>query len=183
MKWVLPAALWLASCSGPEPNLGSQDPYERYLGVKELSSRADAEAVAVIVKALDDPHYLVVTGALECLGAIGHREFLQHAAHSVRHAHPIVRAQACATLAALRNEGGVPALVEALKDPEIAVRREAARALGTFGKRPEVLGALVEAVGDADASVALMAHDALTDLTGKPDVPRSREAWAKTLSQ
>ena len=32
-----PALLLLAACGGPEPNLRSQDPYERYLGEKDIN--------------------------------------------------------------------------------------------------------------------------------------------------
>lgn len=174
-------SLFLGACCGPEADTKSAAPYERYLGVRELGERSDAESVAAIVKLLDDPHFLVVTGALEALGDIGRKEFLQHVAPRVKHAHPMTRAYACATLGRLGNEEAVPALLEGLKDAEASVRRSAVRALGAFGKRPEVAKALVEAVGEKEPSVALLAHDTLQELTGRRDVARSKEAWSQVL--
>lgn len=159
----------------------SAAPYERYLGARELGGRRDAEAVGEIVKLLDDPNFLVVTGAVEALADIGRREFLQHVLPRLKHAHPMVRAYACLALGRLRNDEALPALVAALQDPEAWVRRSAVRALGAFGKRPEVTKALVEAVGEKEPSVALLAHDTLGDLTGRRDVARTREAWAQAL--
>ncbi len=173
--------LLAASCSGPEANLASDDPYERYLGLKELASRTDAEAVAEVVRRADDPHYLVVLGALEILAAWGRPEFLQHVAPRLRHPHAEVRRQACATVAALRNPEGIEGLAQALKDAEAAVRRDAAKALAAFGARAEVLSALLEAMGDRDAGVVYMAHTGLVAMTGRRDVPREKEAWARTL--
>ena len=174
-------ALLLGSCCGPEADTKSVAPYERYLGVRELGQRRDAESVREIVKLLDDPHFLVVTGALEALGDIGSKEFLQHVAPRLKHAHPMVRTYACRTLGRLGNEEGIPLLAEALKDGEAVVKRSAVRALASFGKRPEVTKALVEAVGEKEPSVALLAHEALQDLTGRRDVARTREAWTQAV--
>jgi HEAT repeat protein len=173
--------LALGACCGPEPNTKSQAPYERYLGVRELGLRHDADAVREILKLLEDPHFLVVTGGLEALGDIGRKEFLQHVLPRIRHAHPMVREYACATIARLGNEEGIPALLEALKDPETGIRRAAIRALGRFGQRPEVAKALVEAVGEKEPSVVLLAHETLQGLTGLKDVGRSKEAWSKAI--
>ncbi len=179
----LPAALliFLASCSGPEADTKSREPYERYLRVRKLARRPDAESMAEVVRLLDDPHYLVVTGALETLAKIGDPAFLQHAAPKIKHGHPMVRAQACAALAAIRNEEGIPAIREAMKDADASVRRAAVKALAAFGPRPETVRALAEAVGDNDPGVALAAHEALQGLTGRKDVPRAREAWEKAV--
>jgi HEAT repeat protein len=180
-RFVPGVCLLLASCCGPEADPKSSAPYERYLGARELGGSGDAASVAEIVKLLDDPHFLVVTGALEALGDLGRKEFLQHVAPRAKHAHPMTRAYACATLGRLGNEEAVPVLLEALKDAEPAVRRSAVRALGAFGKRPEVAKALVETVGEKEPSVALLAHDTLQALTGRLDVPRTKEAWAQVL--
>ena len=179
----LGAGLLLAvgACCGPEPDTASAAPYERYLGVRELGLRQDADAVRDILKLLDDPHFLVVTGGLEALGDIGRKEFLQHVLPRMAHAHPMVREHACATIARLGNAEGIPALIEAIKDPETGVRRAAIRALGKFGNRPEVAKALVEAVGEKEPSVALLAHETLQELTGLKDVVRSKEAWSKAI--
>jgi len=174
-------ALLFGSCGGPDADTGSAAPYERYLGVRELGERRDADAVREIVKLLDDPHFLVVTGALEALCDVGRKEFLQHVLPRAKHAHPMVRSYACRAVGRLGNEEGIAALADALKDPEAAVRRSAVRALASFGKRPEVTRALVDAVGEKEPSVALLAHESLQDLTGLRDVARTREAWSKAL--
>ncbi len=174
-------ALLIGSCCGPEADTKSAAPYERYLGVRELGGRRDADAIREILKLLEDPHFLVVTGGLEALSDVGQKEFLQHVLPHLKHAHPMVRGYACSAIARIGNEEGVPALLEALRDPDAGVRRSAVRALGAFGKRPEVTKALVETVGEKEPSVALLAHETLQDLTGLRDVGRSKEDWSKAL--
>jgi HEAT repeat protein len=170
-----------ASCCGPEPDRASRDPYERYLGVRELAAERTAASVAEAVRLLDDPHPLVAVGALETLADYGDKDFLQHVVPKLKAGAPLVRAQACAVVASLGNPDGAAPLLEVLKDPDPAVRRAAVKALAAFGSRPEVRRALVEAVGDKDASVALMAHTKLQELTGRTDVARTRDAWAATV--
>jgi HEAT repeat protein len=182
MSRPLPALLLaLAACGGPEADVRSRDPYERYLGVREAGDDRSAASVAEIVRLLDDEHALVVTGALEALAAIGDKAFLQHAASKIKHPNPMVRSQACATIAAIRNEEGTAALLEALKDEDPAVRRASVKALAAFGGRTDVKRVLAETVGDKDASVAYMAHLKLREITGRNDVPRSREAWTQAV--
>lgn len=176
--------LMLASCSGVDPDLKSPDPYARYLGVRNLEFYPDKDSIAEIVRLLDDPkeHYLVHTGALEALAAIGRPQFIQHVAPRTRHDHPMVRQYACAALGAIRNPEGIVALREASqKDADPAVRRAAVKALATFGKISESLKALAEAVGDRDPGVSMMAHDSLRGVTGREDVPRERAAWEKAV--
>src|SRR5688500_3825969 len=90
--WIV---LFLAACSGPEANVQSPDPYERFLGVRELEGRRDAAGLSEIVKRLEDPHYLVVAGAILTLAEMKEKSFLQHFAPLVQHAHPLVRRRAC----------------------------------------------------------------------------------------
>ena len=176
----LPALL--VACGGASADLRSAEPYERYLGVREAARSPGAESVAQIVAALDDPHALVVVGALEALAEIGHKEFLQHAAPRTEHASPFVRRAAVETLAVLRHEEGLPYVARAVKDADPLVRRGAVRALAAFGPRPEVYRPLLEAFDAGDAGLALVAHETLQKLTGRTDVGRSREAWSKVVS-
>jgi len=176
-----PALLLLAACGGPEANLHSQDPYERYLGEKELLGLEDAATTAEIVGLLDDPHFLVVVGAIEHLGHRGRPEFLQHFIPKLKHKHPLVRQTACGAIAAVKNPEGVPALVETLKDPDPAVRRAALRALTWFPDHPATQPAMVNTVADKDPSVSYMAHRMLLERTGKKGVERKREAWIEAL--
>jgi HEAT repeat protein len=172
--------LLLAGC-GTSPDLASPEPYPRYLGVRELAETPDAPSVAEIVRRLEDPHPLVVVGALEALAAIGHPEFLQHVAPKLGHDDVLVRRQACATLAAIRNEAGIPRLLEAMKDPDAHVRRGAVKALAAFGKRAESLPALQGALADEDPGTARLAHEALAELTGRTDVAPTPDAWREAL--
>ena len=179
---VIGAVLLLAfcgpSCGGPDPDPESQIPYDRYLGVKELGEENGA---ADVVPFLDDPHFLVVVGALEALAEIGHPEVAQHGVASLTHDHPFVREHACILLGSIGNNQAIPHLVEMLSDKNTRVQRAAIRALAAFGKRDEVVKPLIEIVGNKDPSVSLMAHDMLQKLTGREDVPQSRKEWAKVL--
>lgn len=177
----LPALLLLAACGGPEANLRSQDPYERYLGEKELLGLEDAATTAEIVGLLEDPHFLVVVGAIEHLAHRGRPEFLQHFLPKLKHKHPLVRQSACAAIAQVRNEEGVPALAEMLKDPDPAVRRSALKALATYASLPAAVSALINGVADKDPSVSYMAHRLLSERSGKTNVERKREAWLEAL--
>jgi HEAT repeat protein len=175
------ALLLLAACGGPEPNTKSQDPYERFLGEREMLERTDAAAIAELVTLLDDPHYLVVVGAIEVLASHRRPELLQHFLPKLKHKHPFVRQTACAAIAQIRNEEGVPALIEALKDPEPAVRRSALKALAQFPSNAAATRAMVEAVADKDPSVSYMAHRLLCERLNRTDVPQTKDDWAKVV--
>ena len=176
-----PLLLLLAACGGPEANPESQDPYERFLGVRELVDRTDAPAMTQLVSLLDDPHYLVVVGALDVLASHRRPEFLQHFVPKLKHRHPMVRQSACAGIAAIRNEDGIPGLVETLKDPDPAVRRSALKALSEFPRNAPARRAMADAVGDKDPSVSYMAHRLLSEITGRKDVPKSKDDWARAV--
>jgi len=176
-----PALLLLASCGGPEPNLKSQDPYERYLGTRELMERSDAVTMAEIVLLLEDPHFLVVTGAIEFLAHRGRPEFLQHIAPKLKHKHPLVRQTACAALGTIRNPEGIPLLIETLKDPETSVRRSALKALAKYLDDKTAQTAVIDCVEDKDPSVSYMAARLLYEKSGKNGIERSRKAWTEAL--
>jgi HEAT repeat protein len=178
----LTAAVAASGCGGPEANTRSTDAYERYLGLREgLSGRHDPEAMAEVVRLLEDRHPLVAVGALEALEERGDPAFLQHASTGLKHPAPLVREYACRLVGALRRPEGVPILVGVLKDPEASVRRAALKALAKHGADPVVLKPLAEAVGDKDPSVSWTAHELLQELTKKPEVDRRAEAWRKAI--
>jgi HEAT repeat protein len=179
---TLAAFVAASGCGGPEANPKSTDAYERYLGLREeLAGRSDPEAMAEIVRLLEDRHPLVAVGALEALEERADPAFLQHAATGLKHPVPLVREYACRLAGALRRPEGVPVLVGALKDPEPSVRRAALKALAKHGADAVVLKPLVEAVGDKDPSVSWTAHDLLLELTKKPEIERRVEAWRKAI--
>ena len=175
------ALLLLGACSGPDANVKSQDPYERFLGERELVGHTDAASITQLVAMLEDSHYLVVVGAIEVLAGHERPEFLQHFLPKLKHKHPMVRQAACAAIARIHAEEGVPGLIETLKDPETGVRRSALKALAQFPRSVPGLRATVEAVGDKDPSVSYMAHRLLSERTGRTDVKQSKEAWAEAV--
>jgi HEAT repeat protein len=180
LAWAL---LLLASCSGPEPNTLSKDPYERYLGVKEIGVAGDVAAEPELLRLLDDPHYLVVTGVLEVMARFGRKEYLPYVLPRLKSGHPMVRAQAIETVAAIAGAEGLDPIASVLaSDPDPAVRRPAVKVLAAvYGKNPKARQAFVEALGDKDPSVAYMAYQKLCELTGRNDLPRSKEAWAQAI--
>jgi HEAT repeat protein len=173
--------LLLVACGGPVPNLKSDDPYERFLGERELVGRSDAAAIKELVERLDDPHYLVVVGAIEVLAEQGRPDLLQHFVPKLKDKQPMVRQAACAAIAQIQNEEGVPPIIELLKDPETAVRRSALKALAQFPASGPAARAMVEAVADKDPSVSYMAHRLLSERTKRTDVPQTRDDWAKIV--
>jgi HEAT repeat protein len=175
------ALVLLTSCGGPVPNTKSDDPYEKFLGERELLGRTDAAAVSELVALLDDPHFLVVVGAIDVLADMKRGEFLQHFAVKLKHKHPMVRESACAAIAKIQNEEGVPALIDTLKDADPAVRRSVLKALAQFPSNPGAGRAMVEAVADPDPSVSYMAHRLLSERTHRTDVPQTKDDWAKVV--
>lgn len=175
------ALLLLAACGGPEANPLSSDPYERFLAVREVVGRTDAESIRMLVAMLDDPHYLVVVGAVDVLATHGRPELLQHFVPKLKHKHPMVRQSACAAIATIQGEEGLPGVIELLKDPDPAVRRSALKSLAAFPKNGAARRAIVDAVADKDPSVSYMAHRLLSEITGRKDVPKSRDDWAKAV--
>jgi len=173
--------LLLTACSGPEANIKSGDPYERFLGERELVGATDAESIGQLVKLLDDEHYLVAVGAIEVLAGLERPELQQHFVPKLKHKHPMVRQAACAAIARVHGEEGVPGVIEAVKDPEPAVRRSALKALAQFPRRPDALRSMVEAVADKDPGVSYMAHRLLSERTSRTDVKQTKEAWAEAV--
>ncbi len=182
-------AVWLlllTSCSsGPDPDVKSPYPYGRYLGALELADRPNAENVRILIGLLDDPEYLARSGAVVAISKIGKPEFAQHLIPRLdarKESAAMVRADVCQALAVLRNAEAVAPLLGTLQsDAEGAVRREAAKSLPAFGKKPEIVQGLAQAVGDPDVGVAWRAHVSLQNLTGGKGVAMTREAWEAYL--
>jgi HEAT repeat protein len=106
-----------------------------------------------------------------------------------------VRVRTAATMALGLVGGTTPprALVDALRDPQIRVRREAVAALGGFDE-PDVVDELAELTGDPDREVALRAAEALVAFSKRPragaaasDALATASAWsvdyARTTSE
>jgi len=184
MKRLPWALLLLVSCSGPEADTKSKDPYERYLGLRVILEERDASSEPEVIRLIDDPSYLVVTGALEVMANFGRKEYLPYVLPRLKAEHPMVRAQACETAAVVGGPEGMTAVMGVLRtDADPAVRRAAVKVLAArFGKSPEVRTLLVETVGDKDPGVSYNAHERLAELTQRWDIPRTKEAWAAVVS-
>jgi HEAT repeat protein len=181
------SSLWLAlpllaACGGPAPNTHSEDPYERFLGEREMVGRTDAAALTELVGLLEDSHFLVAVGAIEVLASHHRPELLQHFVPKLKHKHPMVRQAACAAIAEIGNEEGVPGLIETLKDAEPAVRRSALKALAKFPSNRAATRAIVDSVADKDPSVSYMAHRLLSERTNRSDVPQTKDDWTKVVN-
>lgn len=171
----------LPSCGGPTPDPQSADPYERYLGVVQLGDDPTPENVQLVLKRLNDSSPLVREGCLIALRKFGKPEFSVHAAERVEDSNPLVRQRAVEVSAALASEAALPKITAALRaDPDVAVKRTAARALRRYGSRREVIEALVDALADPDPGVAYNAYLSLTALTGET-LPQEKAAWEKKL--
>lgn len=178
--------LALAACSsGPDPDVNSPHPYGRYLGALELAEHPDPKNVQKIVSMLDDPEPLVRSGAVVSLSQIGKPEYVQHLTPRLDvavEASAMVRSDVCIALGRIKNPASVAPLLNTLAaDPEPVVRREAAKALVAFGKKPDLLQGLVKAVSDPDVSVAWRAHVSLQELTNAKGVAMTEEAWTAYL--
>jgi len=97
------------------------------------------------------------------LGVSAARPPAEEHAGDLRSRVPAVRKHAAVSLGRSGERAAVPALVEALKDPEKDVRREAAKALGSI-KDARAVTPLVEALGDSDGNVRLYAAYALGEI-------------------
>lgn len=96
-------------------------------------------------------------------------------------ADPAVRFEAVDVLVESKNAKALPYLLPLAKDPDPFVRRLTVEGLGDF-KKPEVVDALIEALGDEDENVCDTAWTSLRDLTGqkfKFQASASKEARAR----
>lgn len=144
----------------------------RRLAVERLSLLSPAEAVALLVDSLGDPSWRVRKAAVERLTALD---------DSAGPVHALVRALADgensgrrnAALEALTRFGAVavPVLVEASRDDDVDVRKQAVDALAAIGA-PAAAERLLELLDDPDANVRASAAEALGALGTEAAAPR-----------
>lgn len=184
-RFLVLIALTAGCSSGPDPDVNSPYPYGRYLGALELAERPDTKNVQKLVSMLEDPEALVRSGAVVSLSQIGKPEFLPHLTPRLDPAvetSAMVRSDVCIALGRLKSPASIAPLLNTLAgDPEPVVRREAAKALVAFGRKPENLQGLAKAVADPDVSVAWRAHVSLQELTNAKNVAMTPEAWSAWL--
>ncbi len=118
--------------------------WARFWGSRGLLRVWDRSAVPAVVAALADREWRPAEGALRVAARHEVAEAAPGAVRLTHHELPRVRATALRVLGAAGDTEHVPAVLEALEDPDRAVRRAAARALGRMSPRldldPELVG-------------------------------------------
>jgi HEAT repeat protein len=142
-------------------DLGHSDEEVRRLAVERLSFLSSAEAVPPLVDSLGDPSWRVRKAAVERLTA------LEDAAGPVRALVPALAdgenpGRRNAALEALTRFGAaaVPVLVDASRDADVDVRKQAVDALAAIGA-PAAAQRLAELLADVDPNVRAAAAEAL----------------------
>lgn len=150
---------------------------------------ASPEALTDLIAALGQDDETLRHAAVEAILRYGHTA-IGPLREALRHAHAGVRENAVELLGMLSDAEVVPALVECLGDPSLAVRQAVLRALGTLGGEGAYQG-LLEAIGDAgtrDIALGVMAQLRDTGLVDSlrhhlyEGKPATRSAAAQALS-
>jgi len=150
--------------------------------VRGLGALRARDAVPSLLKALerhdgdDEREVRFRFEVLRALGRIGGPPASECVLQAT--ASPDLRLRLAAADTLLATDGGAPhvdAMVRLLADPEPAVRRAAARAVGAF-KAQALKGVLIERLTDPRRCVADAAHGALVALEGSDRGPRP-ESW------
>lgn len=178
------ALLFFSGCRSVTPNLSSDDPDERRLGLLELRDRRDAAAVRKMVETLADGDDLVRKTAVDLLAGLNDGEVLQHLIPLFGDGSDIVRSSACRAVGNLGKDDVVPDLISFLKkERSPMVRREAVVALSRFAANPAALETVIETVDDGEPVVAQAAQASLLAIAGDPadaaGHERSVEMWRK----
>lgn len=129
----------------------------RYAALEQLEPTA--EALAVIIRALDDPNPSVRRLATVYLGQVG-EGVLPYLVRSLQDESPAVRRAAGDCLSDLGDPAAIGPMCEALQDKSKLVRWRAARYLYEVGDS-SALPALREAAGDPEFEVRLQAQMAI----------------------
>ena len=157
-----------------------RSPQVRRLACRYFGRHGQREAVASLLKVLNDEQPSVV---MEAIDALGQEDMLDDPAPLIGlldHSSPEVRLKAAQALVRRGVAEGVHALERAAYDPDARVRTAAARTIGELG-RAELGGILVGMLDDSRLSVRRAAMNALRDLAGH-DVGRPDEDRAPRLA-
>jgi HEAT repeat protein len=111
--------------------LGSSDPFSRRLAILGLGAIREATAVQQIAPLIADPYLDVRWAAALALAAIGTQQAIDSLARGLLEGDDAMR-QACAQALVLQPEEGHALLQEAIKDPNVSVRRAAVYGLAAI---------------------------------------------------
>jgi HEAT repeats/PBS lyase HEAT-like repeat len=181
----------LSGRRGPRPIEAASmaiDPYNannRYLGTLALANASFAAQepyVALFVDNINDPDSSVRSAAARGLANHGEASHVPLLLKLLRDEDPRTRLEAVRGLQRLHNAQAVApllALVDEAKEPDSAVRAEAALALGQY-RENRVLRGLIAALADSQLTVVRSAQSSLSTLTDQ-SFGEDRSAWADWL--
>jgi HEAT repeat protein len=144
--------------------LQSPDSTIRFSAAEALGDLGDSDIKTVgpaLMEVLTDSDGIVRSGAVDALGTLDYKAAGEPiAALLLNDADALVRASAAEALGDLENSDAIEPLLQALQDPDIAVRLYAASSLGILGT-PDLLPQL-EAVIESEHSLAVRAELLIT---------------------
>jgi HEAT repeat protein len=143
--------------------------------LKVLGQSGDRTVVPLLEKALKEDQPAVRLAAAGALYHTGRKTMWDHVHAAASAANPEERATALRLLGDLKDDRGLPVLLDAMKDPQPSVRGAAASALGDFGKI-EGLAAVEQALTDKVPAVRTSAAISLGELGTKRSVPSLKQA-------
>ena len=153
--------------------LSDDDWRVRREAVKEVSHRAEPEAIAALWNSVVENHHnpSLLNSALQVLAAATDVDTLSPLIELLRGPNPDLRMQAALALGEQRDARAVEPLVKALKDDDTNVRYHAIEALGKL-KAVEAVDALTEVAESRDFFLSFVALDALAKIADSRIVSR-----------
>ena len=147
--------------------LRDRDPRVREAAALALGKIKDPRAVDALMAALQEDFPGCRIRAANSLGEIKEPRSIETLCTSLkRDIDPDVRRNAAIALRKIGDAGAVPALIDALKDKEWTVRKEAARSLGEIKDNRAMEPLKAAATGDENGEVRKAAQIALEEVTG-----------------
>jgi HEAT repeat protein len=155
-------AFFFWSDSDAQRHAQSADPSVRLQAVSELRGRESTSASNLLLTLAKDTDQRVAAEAVRAIADRGGQDSLRGILTNTQ-APPAVRGEAASGLGKLRDK---PALMEAMGDPEPAVRAGAAKGLARFAGNLDAIPRLVDLLSDDNQQVRLWAISALNKAAG-----------------